>query len=138
MPDTIRKVDYYYTTVPNKPGEGAPLLGVFKDAGVNFLAIHAFPGSGEAQVDFLPGDTEAFMAAARKADVKLSDARTAFLIQGDDRVGATADTLASVGSAGINVTAVTSIVSGAGGQYGTLLWVNPEDVDKTATALGAK
>jgi hypothetical protein len=137
MPDIVRKVDYYYTTVADKPGEGARLLGVFTEAGVNFLAVHVFPTGGEeSQVDLVPEYREAFLAAARKADIGLSDAKTAFLIDGDDRVGATAETLGRLGTGGINVTATTSIVTG--GRYGTLLWVKPADVEKAETTLGAR
>ncbi len=45
MADTIRQVDYYYATVPDKPGEGARVAGVLRDAGVNLLAFHAFPSA---------------------------------------------------------------------------------------------
>jgi hypothetical protein len=136
MPETVRKVDYYYTTVPDQPHEGAGLLDVFKAAGVNFLAIHAFPIAGDqAQVDLVPEEPGTFLAAARNADIELSDPRTAFLIDGEDRIGATADTLGNLGREGINVTATTSIVTG--GRYGTLLWVGPADVEKAATTLRA-
>lgn len=136
MAETVRRVDYYYTTVADEPGEGARLLAAFKEAGVNFLALHAFPAEGgKAQVDFVPQDRESFLAAARAAGVELSEAKTAFLLEGEDRVGATADTLAKLAAAGINVTAGTSIVSG--GRYGTLLWVRPSAVASAAAALGA-
>ncbi len=136
MPDTVRKVAYYYTTIPDRPEEGARLLNVFREAGVNFLAIHAFPSGGESQIDFVPEDPDAFLAAAGEADIELSDARTLFLIDGEDRVGATAETLGKLGAEGINVTAATSIVTG--GRYATLLWVKPADVNKAARALGAQ
>lgn len=137
MAETARRVDYYYTTVTDEPGEGARLLAAFKKAGVNFLALHAFPaGEGNAQVDFVPQDRDSFLTAARSADIELSEAKTAFLLDGEDRVGATADTLDKLGAKGINVTAATSIVSG--GRYGTLLWVRPAAVASAAAALGAE
>ena len=68
MPDTIRKVDYYYTTVPNKPGEGARVLGILKNAGVNLLSFSAFPSARKSQVDFVPSDAAAFVAAARSEE----------------------------------------------------------------------
>ncbi len=52
MPDTIRKVNYYYTTAPDKPGEGARLLQALRNAGVNLLAFHAFPSARKSQADF--------------------------------------------------------------------------------------
>ena len=56
MADTIRRVSYYYTTISDKPGEGARLLDTLRSAGVNLLAFHAFPSARKAQVDFVPSD----------------------------------------------------------------------------------
>jgi len=33
MADTIRRVSYYYTTISDKPGEGARLLETLRSAG---------------------------------------------------------------------------------------------------------
>ncbi len=136
MADTIRKVNYYYTAVPDKPGEGARLLEVLRNGGVNLLALHAFPSARKAQIDFVPANAGAFTAAAQAAKVKLSKPKTAFLLDGDDRVGALAGVLGRLGAAKINVTAVTGVCSGMG-RYGAILWVKPKDVEKAASALGA-
>jgi hypothetical protein len=37
MPDEIKRIDYYYASVPDKPGEGAPILAALRDAGVNLI-----------------------------------------------------------------------------------------------------
>lgn len=136
MPDTIRRVSYYYTTISDKPGEGARLLDTMRRAGVNLLAFHAFPSARKAQVDFVPADAVAFTAAAKDAKIKLSKPKTAFLVDGDDRVGALAGIMARLGSAKINVTAVTGVCAGMG-RYGAILWVKARDVSKAASALGA-
>src|SRR2546430_13028320 len=70
------------------------------------------------------------------AKIKLSKPKTAFLFDGDDRVGALADTMAKLGAAKINVTAVSAVCAGMG-RYGAILWVKPRDVNKAAAALGA-
>jgi hypothetical protein len=136
MADTVRKVSYCYTTAPDKPGEGARVLGVLKAARVNLLAFHAFPSARKAQLDFVATDGTALAAAAQAAKIKLSKPKTAFLVEGDDRVGALADTMAKLGAAKINVTAVSAVCSGMG-RYGAILWVKPRDVNKAATTLGA-
>lgn len=136
MKDTVRVVDYYYVTVPNKPGEGARVMQHFKDAGVNFLAFHAFPAGRRAQLDFVPADAKAFKAAARKGKFALSGRKRAFLVEGPDRVGAVCDVLVKLGAARINVIATDAVA--AGGQYGMLLWVEPRQVKKAATVLGAE
>lgn len=136
MPDTIRVVDYYYTTTPDKAGEGAQQLRVLRDARVNLLALSAFPAQRKTQVDFVPLDPAAFVAAAKAAKIKLSRPKKAFLVQGDDRVGAIQEILGKLASAKINVTAIQGISAG-GGRYGAILWVDQKNVKKATTALGA-
>src|SRR5207237_1281598 len=82
MADTIRRVSYYYTTIPDKPGEGTRLLDALRRAGVNLLALHAFPSARKAQVDFVPSDAAVFEAAAKGAKIKLSKPKAAFLVDG--------------------------------------------------------
>ena len=60
MPDTIRVVEYFSMTAPNKPGEGARALNTLKEAGVNLLAFSGFPQGRRAQLDFIPADPVAF------------------------------------------------------------------------------
>jgi predicted amino acid-binding ACT domain protein len=64
----------------------------------------------------------------------LSKAKRAFLIEGDDRVGAVADTIAKLAEANINVTAAAA--TGAAGRFGMILWVAPADYERAAGALG--
>lgn len=137
MPDTIRSVDYYYTTIPDKPGEACRVLDSLKAAGVNLLAFTGFPsGRNKAQLDFVPADSSAFLAAAKKAKLKLSRRKSGFLIQGDDRVGAVCENLAKLKAANINVTAIDAVSAGMG-RYGAILWVKPRDHKRAAKALGA-
>jgi hypothetical protein len=136
MADTIRKVEYYYTTAPDKPGEGTRLLDALRRAGVNLRAVHGFPSARKAQIDVVPVDAAALVAAAKGAKIKLSKPKTAFLIEGDDRIGVLADVLGRLAGAKINVTAVTAVCAGLG-RYGAILWVKPRDVRKAAVTLGA-
>jgi len=136
MADTIRKVSYYYATVPDKPGEGARMLQTLRSAGVNLLAFHAFPSARKSQADFVPSDAAAFESAAKAAKLKLSKPKTAFLVEGDDRVGVLSGIMTRLGDAKINVTAVSAVCGGMG-RYGAIFWVKPKDVAKAATAVGA-
>ena len=136
MADTVRRVDYFYMATPSKPGVGAAIQAELRQAGVNLLAFSGFPSGRGAQIDFVPEDGVAFRAAARKAKWKLTGPKRAFLIAGDDRPGAVAETLQKLGDAGINVTAVDAVCAGAG-RYGAILWVAQRDVTRAARALGA-
>ncbi len=136
MAEDIRRVDYYYATVPDKAGEAARVLAALRQAGVNLLAFSAFPaGARKAQLDFIAEDTAALTKAAKGAGIKLSKKKSGFLIQGDDRPGAVADVAGKLAQAGINVTALQAVCAGMG-RYGGLLWVKPSDLRKAARALG--
>lgn len=136
MADTIRVVDYYYVKIPDKPGAGARLFEALREAGVNLTAFHAFPKGRRSQLDFVPSDAAKLKAAAREARLKLTGPKKAFLIEGDDRVGAVADTVGKLAAAKINVTAMDAVCAGSG-RFGSLLWVKPRAVKKAAKTLGA-
>ena len=80
--DTIRRADYFSLEVPNKVGEGARLLGALRDAGINLTAFTAFPSGRRAQIDFIPDDSAAFKAAARKLGIKVGPRKTVFICSG--------------------------------------------------------
>jgi predicted amino acid-binding ACT domain protein len=56
-------------------------------------------------------------------------------VDGDDRPGALADLTDRLGSARINLTAVTGLTAGQG-RFGIILWVKTRDVKKAAKVLG--
>jgi len=135
MGETIRLVDYFYMEVPDKPGEGARVLGQLKAAGVNLIGYSGFPKGRRAQLDFIPADPAAFKAVARQNRWKLVGPKKGFVIQGDERVGAVADLLGVLAAVKISVTAMDAVCAGAD-RYGAILWVKPKDVRRAAKALG--
>jgi hypothetical protein len=136
MAETVRTADYFYVMVPDKPGEGARVLDELKRAGVNLAAYSGFPSGRGAQLDLVPTDPAAFRTLARQKKWKVKGPKRAFLIEGDDRIGACADVLGRLAGARINVTAMDAVAAGAG-RYAAILWVKPRDVKKAATVLGA-
>ena len=136
MADTVRRVEYWYATVPDEPGEGDRMLSALRERGVNLLAILAFPAEGgQSQIDLVPEDPESLREAAQQAGIALSEAKRAFLIQGDDRVGAVADVTAKLAEAEVNITALAATGAGSG-RYGMILWVAPADFERAAGVLG--
>jgi len=136
MANIVRRIEYYYTVVPNRAGAGVKVFNALKAGGANLIALNGFPTSARrAQLAFVPSDRDAFLAAARKAGIKLKGPKVAFLIQGEDRVGAVAAVLSKLGQARINVTAMQAIATGAG-RYGAILWIKSRNVGKAAQALG--
>jgi len=137
MAARIRKVDYFSTKVPNRAGAGAKLLAAMKDAGVNLHAFTGFPERGAAQLDFMPDNSVRFRQAAKRAGLKISERKTAFLVQGDDRVGALTAILAKLAQAKIGLVALDAVTAGKG-RYGAIFWVRKQDVGRAARLLGAR
>jgi hypothetical protein len=135
MAETVRTADYFYVMVPDKPGEGARVLGELRRADVNLVAYSGFPSGRGAQLDLVPTDAAALKAVAKQQKWKIKGPKRAFLIEGDDRVGACADVLGRLAAAKINVTAMDALAGG--GRYAAILWVKPRDVKRTASVLGA-
>ena len=86
-------------------------------------------------MDFVPRNTAAFRKAVKRAGIQVIGKNPAFLIQGDDKVGAVYRVMETLGKAGINVTAVDAVSDGKG-RYGAILWVKAKDVRKASRALG--
>ena len=133
MADAIRLVDYFYITIPNKPGEGARALEALRAEGVNLVAFSAFPSGRKSQVDFIPEDAAAFRRAAKKAKWKVAGPKKVFLVQGDDRVGVVADLVGALAAAKVNITALDAV--SVHQRYGAICWVAPKDLKKAAKAL---
>ncbi len=137
MKNKMRKVDYFYTMLPNRPGQGAKIMGALAAKGVDLLAFSAFPAGGKAQLDLVPADSASLTRAAKSLGIKLSVKKSGFLFQGADKVGAMRKTLDVLAAAKINVIACDAVTSGDG-RFGAIFWVKPDAVAKTKKLLGAK
>ena len=136
MAENVRRVDYFYTEVPNTAGQGSQILAGLAQEGVNLLAFSGFPSGRRAQLDLVPEDSAKLKQAAKKLKVKLSPRKTGFLVQGEDRVGAMTGILDALAKAKINVTACDAVSAGEG-RYAAIFWVPAESVSKAAKVLGA-
>lgn len=136
MAETIKRMQYFYATVEDKPGTASELLKNLSERGVNLLALTAFPmGDGTSQIDFFPEKPEQLIKAALDAGITLVGPKNAFLIQGKDRAGALHEHHLTLSKAGINVHAANGVVDGSG-RFGYVLWVKPGDYEKAAKAFG--
>jgi len=132
----IKRIEYYDTAVEDKHGKGYWLLEHFRQKGVSLIAFTAFPlGNGKSQLDFVVENPETLKEAAAAAGQELNGPKRAFLIQGDDKVGAIVDCHQKLKSAGISVHAANGVSSGEG-KFGYILWVSSEKYESAAMALG--
>jgi hypothetical protein len=136
MTDETRQVEHYSATIPDKVGEGARVLGALRDAGVNLIAFWGYPsGRGKAQLEFIPENGTAFVAAAKHAKLRLRKS-TALYVHGDDRPGAIADILKTLAEARISVGALQAVSSGRG-TYGAVIFLPRAAARKAAAVLEA-
>jgi hypothetical protein len=138
MPEEVRQVEQYSLTIANKAGEGARVLGIFRDAGVNLLAFWGYQRTvTKAELIFVPENSAAFATAAKQAKLKLGKKQTALFVQGEDRTGAAADLLAKLAAGKINVGAVQAVCAGAG-RFGAVVFLPTAALArKAAGILGA-
>lgn len=130
-----KRVAYFKAKIEDKPGA---LLALAKDLKAKNLGLIGLKGVGQA------GQGEILVIAkspdklrdAWKASGTLIEEGTAFFVSGADKTGALVASLDALGKAGVNIVATEAIA--VGGKFGVILWVSPEDLDKTAQALGAK
>jgi hypothetical protein len=132
----IRKVVYFSMQVPHRPGVGLEMLRAIAQGRHNLLAFTGFPNGAKAQVDFVPAKPADFARGAKKAGIKLGKRKTAFLVQGEDRVGALVRVLDKLAQARINMVAMDAVTAGSG-RFGAIFWVRPKDVARASRLLGA-
>lgn len=136
MAFSIRRVDYFYTTVRDLPGEAFRLLSELASHEVDLLAFSAVPiGPTRTQLTLFPEDSAKLASAADKNGLELDGPHPALLVQGDDELGALAGVHALLHEANVNVYASSGVTDGRG-RFGYVVYVRPEDFEDAARALG--
>jgi len=130
-----KRVAYFKAKIEDKPGA---LLALAKDLKEKKLDLIALKGVGEAgQGDILViAKSPDKLREAWKASGILVEEGTVFFLSGTDTTGALVKSLDAIANAGVNLVATEALA--VGGKFGAVLWVSPEDLDKTSQALSAK
>jgi hypothetical protein len=135
MAITIRRVAYFYTMAPDRPGEAYRLLSDLASLNVDLLAFTAVPiGPSRTQLALFPSDETLLTRAAEKSGLELDGPHWALLVQGDDEIGALARIHERLYQAKVNVYAASGVTDGRGG-FGYVIYVRPEQFDQAAAAL---
>jgi hypothetical protein len=136
MAASVRPVEYFYAIVEDRPGEAYRFLKDMASAEINLLAFNAIPlGMDKTEVVVFPDDSARLMRAAEKLGLSLRGPYRAFLIQGDDELGALVGLHRRLSDAGVNVMSSSGVTDGKGG-YGYVVYVRNEDFDRAGAALG--
>ena len=132
----IYPVDYYYTTVEDRPGQGCRFLRALAAEDVNLVAFNAFPvGRDRTQLVIYPLNAVWLGEFARHEGLQLQGPHHAFIVQGDDELGALVMLHQKLCDSDINVSSANGITDGRGG-YRYIMHVHPEDYVRAMAVLG--
>lgn len=133
----ISRATYFYATVQDRPGEAYRLLSQLSTGRVNLRAFNAIPlDANHTQLVLFPDDEEALLRVAGESGLVLTGPYPAFLVQGDDELGALVDIHGALTDARINVASAGGVTDGRG-SFGYVIYVAKEDFERAAQALGA-
>jgi hypothetical protein len=136
MPARVRPVEYFYAIVEDKPGEAYNFLKQLATAEISLLAFNAIPlGMEKTELVLFPEESGRLARAAEKLGLMLRGPHRAFLIQGDDELGALVELHRKLAEARVNVLSSSGVTDGRG-CYGYLVYVRAEDFDAAARTLG--
>lgn len=135
MSANIYSVDYYYTTVEDAPGQGCKFLEMLAQEDVNLLAFNAFPvGRDRTQLVIYPLNATWLGEVARHEGLRLVGPHHAFMVHGDDELGALVTIHQKLCDAQINISSSTGMSDGRGG-YRYIMHVHPDDFERSLKIL---
>jgi prephenate dehydratase len=129
-----QRVTYFKTNLEDKPGALLAVARELKSKNLDLVGLWGFTTT--------PGQSELYVVA--KNPEKLRKAWTGrgyqesigFYVKGTDKTGALVKSLEAILQGGINMSTLGAVA--VRGNYGCLIWVKQEDVEKAAKVLGAK
>lgn len=135
MKARIRSVPYYYARIEGDPDQAYTWLEELASAKVDLLAFSALPyGPNHVEVTLFPVDRHELERSALARGVSLIGPYHAFLIQGDDRLGALAEIHKDLRDTGVKVYASTGVTDGQG-RFGYIVYVRELDVEAAERVL---
>jgi hypothetical protein len=135
MSATIRPVEYFTTTLHDSSESATQLLSTLASSGVNLLAFNAIPiGLMATQLVLFPYDPERFASMAKGSGMTVSGPQRAFLVQGDDELGALARLHGRLADARVQPFASAGVTDGRGG-FGYVIYVREGEFAAAAEAL---
>jgi hypothetical protein len=137
MSASIVCADYYHARVKDRPGAAYELLSQLAASGVSLMAFNAIPmGVDTTQLVLFPVSPSRLAKAAEVAGVALTGPQHAFIIRGDDKLGALVEIHRKLYDANINVFASGGVTADCG-RFGYVLYVKEEDFERAAGVLDA-
>ena len=130
-----KRVTYFKAKVEDKPGALLALLRNLKAKNIGLISLKGV-GQGEQGDILVVAKNPDDLRNEWKASGTLVEEGTAFFLTGADKTGALLTDFEAIVKAGVNIVAIEAVAAGT--RYGTILWVAPSALEKTAQALGVK
>jgi hypothetical protein len=132
---SAKRVTYFKAKIADQPGAMLALVKGLKAKNIGLVSLKGI-GQGEYGEILAVAKNPDELRNEWQATGALVEEGSAIYISGADKTGALLANLDAIERAGVNIVAIEAVV--AGGQYGTVLWVAPVDLEKTVQALGIK
>jgi hypothetical protein len=134
---TVRNAEYFYIRIEGSPEKSYEFLAQLASAEVSLLAFSAVPfGPNHLELTIFPDRSDIFIQLAGQQRWEVAGPQHAFLVQGDDNLGALADIQRMLMEAHVEIYASSGVTDGSG-RYGYLIYFKEEDNERAARALGA-
>jgi len=133
----VRNTEYFSIRIKDSPENAYELLARLASEEVSLLAFSAVPfGPNHVELTIFPDRSDAFMQLAKKLGWVVTGPQHAFLVQGDDHLGALADIQRMLLEADVQIYAASGVTDGSG-HFGYVIYFKDEDHERAARALGA-
>src|SRR5579871_588281 len=124
---SVRTVEYFYIRIEESSDKGYRLLAELASEEVNLLAFSAVPfGPNYVELTIFPDRTDTFMQLARRLGYEVAGPQHAFLVQGDDQLGALADIQRLLLNADVKIYASSGVTDGSG-RFGYIIYFREDD-----------
>jgi len=133
----VRSVEYFYMRITDSSQNAYEMLAQLASQEVSLLAFSAVPfGPDYVELTIFPDRSDKFIQLAKKLGWVVTGPQHAFLVQGDDHLGALADIQRMLVEADVKTYASSGVTDGSG-HYGYVIYFREEDHERAARALGA-
>jgi len=133
----VRTVEYFYIRIEDSREKAYDLLANLASEEVSLLAFSAVPfGPSHVELTIFPDRSDTFMQLAKKLGWGVTGPQHAFLVQGDDQLGALADIQRMLLEADVKIYASSGVTDGSG-RFGYVIYFSEDDHERASRALGA-
>src|SRR5712691_3060388 len=134
---SVRNAEYFYIRIEDSRERAYQLLAQMALEEVSLLAFSAVPfGPNHVELTIFPDRSDAFMQLAKKLGWAVTGPQHAFLVQGDDQLGALADIQRMLLEADVQIYAASGVTDGSG-HFGYVIYFKEADHATAARVLGA-